>query len=108
MLRKRFPIPALCFLSLIFYFFYTPSAKETIPKQEVVCYECHEEIKSIKVGNKHAPLPCSRCHGQLTEHLKDPEKHPGTNLELSLCGKCHPSQYETLMSVNLKASGRMS
>jgi len=107
MSRKLFFISTPCFLSLIFYLSYAPSANETIPKEDATCYPCHEEIKSLKVGNKHASLACSRCHRQLTEHLKDPEKLPGTNLELSLCGKCHPSQYETLMSVNLKSKAKV-
>ena len=107
MLKKMFFISIICFLSLIFYLSYARSAKETVPKEDATCYQCHEEIKSLKVGNKHASLPCARCHSQLTEHLKDPEKLPGTNLELSLCGKCHPSQYETLMSVNLKSKAKV-
>ena len=107
MLKKIFFISTICFLSLIFYLSYARSAKETVPKEDAKCYQCHEEIKSLKVGNKHASLPCARCHSKLTEHLKDPEKLPGTNLELSLCGKCHSSQYETLMSVNLKSKAKV-
>ncbi len=105
--RIRFTLPALCFLSLIFCFSCILSAKDMIPRQEAACYECHEEIKSLKAGSKHGPVGCSTCHSQLAEHLKDPEKKPGTNLELSLCGKCHPSQYETLMSVNLKSKAKV-
>ena len=83
------------------------SQKRPAPKEEVSCYQCHELIKSLKVGNKHASLPCSRCHAKLAEHLKDPEKAPETNLEFSLCGQCHPFQYETLMSVNLKSKAKV-
>ena len=72
MLKKMFFISIICFLSLIFYLSYARSAKETVPKEDATCYQCHEEIKSLKVGNKHASLPCARCHSQLTEHLKDP------------------------------------
>jgi uncharacterized CHY-type Zn-finger protein len=82
MFKKLFFISIICFLSLIFYLSYARSAKETISKGEATCYQCHEEIKSLKVGNKHALLPCTRCHSKLNEHLKDPEKLPGTNLEL--------------------------
>ena len=105
--RKLFFISALCFLSLIFYLSYARSAKEPISKEEAPCYQCHEEIKSLKVGNKHAPLPCSTCHTRLSEHLKNPEKAPATNLELTLCGKCHASQYETFMSVNFKSKAKV-
>jgi formate-dependent nitrite reductase cytochrome c552 subunit len=107
MFKKLFFISMGCALSLIFYLSYARSAKETIPKNEATCYQCHEEIKSLKVGNKHAPLPCGKCHGKLEEHLKDPEKLPDTNLELSLCGQCHPSQYETYISVNLKSKAKV-
>jgi len=105
--KKFFFISGICFFSLIFYLSYARSAKETISKEEATCYQCHEEIKSLKVGNKHALLPCARCHSKLNEHLKDPEKLPGTNLELSLCGKCHSSQYETYISVNLKSKAKV-
>lgn len=107
MFKKMFFIFFICSLSLIFYLSYARSAKETISKEEVTCYQCHEEIKSLKKGNKHASLPCGKCHGKLDEHLKDPGKLPETNLELSLCGQCHPSQYETYLSVNLKSKAKV-
>ena len=94
-------------LSIISYLSFAQSKKETIPKAEASCYQCHEEIKSLKVGNRHASLPCARCHSKLTEHLKDPEKIPETNLELSLCGRCHPSQYETFVFINLKSRAKV-
>jgi formate-dependent nitrite reductase cytochrome c552 subunit len=95
------------FLSFIFYLSLARSVKETVPKGEGLCLKCHEVIKSLKVGSKHASLPCARCHSQLAEHLKDPEKVPETNLELSLCGQCHPFQYETFVSVNLKSKAKV-
>ena len=107
MLKKMLFVSAFCFLSLIFYLTYALPARETIPKEDATCYGCHEQIKSLKVGNKHASLLCSGCHGQLSEHLEDPEKVPGTNLDPGLCGRCHPSQYETLMSVNLKSKAKV-
>lgn len=107
MLKRIFFVSIIGFLSLMFYLSYARSEKEITSKEDVPCYPCHEEIKSLKLGNKHAPLPCSRCHSKLNEHLKDPEKLPGTNLELSLCGKCHSSQYETYVSVNLKSKAKV-
>jgi formate-dependent nitrite reductase cytochrome c552 subunit len=95
------------FFSVIFYLSQARSAKQTIPAGEATCYQCHDVIKSLKVGNKHAPLPCSTCHAKLSEHLDDPDKTPVTNLELTLCGKCHASQYETFMSVNFKSKAKV-
>ncbi len=95
------------FFSLIFYLSLARPAKETVQKGDGLCLECHETIKSLKMGNKHVSLPCARCHSKLPEHLKDPEKIPETNLELSLCGRCHPFQYETFVSVNLKSRAKV-
>ena len=100
-------ILAFFFLASFFYFSSAHSQKGVISKEEASCYQCHEEIKSLKVQNKHASLSCAKCHSKLAEHLNDPEKLPETNLELSLCGQCHPSQYETLMSVNLKSKAKV-
>ncbi|MFB3886072.1 MAG: ammonia-forming cytochrome c nitrite reductase subunit c552 [Thermodesulfobacteriota bacterium] len=97
----------LSFLSFVFYLSLARSAKESTPKGEGVCLECHETIKSLKVGTKHASLSCERCHSKLAEHLKDPLNLPETNLELSLCGRCHPFQYETFVSVNLKSRAKV-
>ena len=105
--KKIFLTLILSILSLMSFFSYARSVKEAVPKEEATCYSCHEEIKSLKVGSKHAPLPCSRCHDQIAEHLKDPEKLPNTNLESSLCGKCHLSQYQTFTSVNLKSKAKV-
>ncbi len=84
MLKKIFFISIIGFLSLMFYLSYAGSEKETTSKEDVSCYPCHEEIKSLKLGNKHASLTCSRCHSKLDEHLKDPEKLPGTNKDLRI------------------------
>lgn len=74
---------------------------------ENACYECHEEIKFLKVGQKHGTLACTKCHGKLSEHLKDPGRSPETNLDLALCGSCHPSQYETFVAVNLRSRAKV-
>src|SRR5512143_1965975 len=71
------------------------------------CYECHEEVKALKEGSKHARLGCDVCHGRLKEHLADYEKvKPTTNLELSLCGRCHKDEYESLYKVDYEAQAR--
>jgi formate-dependent nitrite reductase cytochrome c552 subunit len=94
-------------LSLLLCLSSAHSQKAAISKEQAACYQCHEEIKSLKAGTKHASLACSKCHGKLTEHLDDPEKLPDTNLELSTCGRCHASQYETFTSVNMKSKARV-
>ena len=95
-------------LGLIVYPSLVRSQKRTLPKrEESPCYSCHELIKSLKEGNRHASLSCSKCHSKLNDHLKDPDRAPETNLELSLCGQCHPFQYETLMAVNLKSKAKV-
>jgi hypothetical protein len=38
------------------------------------CYECHDEIKAMKEGSKHASLPCKSCHDKLDTHVNNPEK----------------------------------
>ena len=95
------------FWSLVFCLSFAYSKKEPVPKGEASCYQCHEEIRSLKTGNKHLSLSCTRCHDKLAEHLKDPEKTPETNLELSLCGGCHRPQYETFIAINLKSKAKV-
>jgi formate-dependent nitrite reductase cytochrome c552 subunit len=108
MVRKGlFLVLAVSLLSLLFYLSSAYSQKGVLSKEEASCFQCHEEIKALKVGNKHGPLSCAKCHSKLAEHLKDPEKLPDTNLELSLCGQCHASQYETYISVNLRSKARV-
>ncbi|MGQ9638282.1 MAG: ammonia-forming cytochrome c nitrite reductase subunit c552 [Thermodesulfobacteriota bacterium] len=96
--------------SMIILIVYLPDAyskKDSISKQDLVCLECHEEIKSLKRGTKHAFLPCSRCHSKFEEHLSNWERSPETHLEASLCGQCHPSQYETFIQVNIKSKAKV-
>jgi len=58
MLRKvTLLIAPLLVLSLTLYITLARSAKETAPKGAAECYQCHEQIKSLKIGNKHSPLP---------------------------------------------------
>ena len=107
MSRRSSAVIAAVFCLSLFFFSHSYSKKETIPKEEASCYECHEVIKSLRAGSRHASLPCARCHGKLAEHLKDSDKVPSTNLELTLCGQCHPSQYETYVSANLKSKAKV-
>ena len=53
------------------------------------CYECHDEVKALKEGSKHAKLSCNTCHDNMAAHMKDPEKNkPVTIIDQALCGKC--------------------
>ena len=121
MLRKTVLLcTAFLVLSLVFYLSPARSAKVTPPKApspkieklagpkaEEECYQCHEGIKGLKVGNKHASVACTVCHGKVSEHLANPEVLPETNLELSLCGRCHPFQFQSLMAPNLKSKAKV-
>ena len=71
------------------------------------CYECHDEVKALKEGSKHAKLACAVCHDKLDAHLSDPEKNkPVTLIDQALCGKCHKSQYESFFNVNYDGGAR--
>lgn len=42
------------------------------------CYECHDEVKALKEGSKHAKLSCKTCHDNMDQHMQDPEQNkPG-------------------------------
>ena len=43
-----------------------PSGKAV---SQETCYACHEEIKGLKVGSKHARLACGTCHENLDKHV---------------------------------------
>jgi len=71
------------------------------------CYECHDEVKALKEGSKHAKLSCKTCHDKMDEHMKDPEKNkPVTIIDQALCGKCHKSQYDSFFKMNYEAPAR--
>jgi len=71
------------------------------------CYECHDEVKALKEGSKHAKLACTVCHDKMDAHMQDPEKNkPVTRIDQALCGKCHKSQYESFFKVNYDGGAR--
>ena len=105
--RWLLSISLVSLLTLTFYLASAQTKKEAPSRADATCYECHDEIKALKSGTKHAPIACGRCHSKLDEHLANPEKAPETNLELSLCGSCHKTQYETYVSVNLKSKAKV-
>jgi formate-dependent nitrite reductase cytochrome c552 subunit len=82
-----------------------PAAKQ-INDGRAKCYECHEEVKALKEGSKHAKLACDVCHGKLKEHLANYEAKPVTVIDQALCGKCHKDQFESFYKVNYEAAAR--
>jgi formate-dependent nitrite reductase cytochrome c552 subunit len=71
------------------------------------CYECHDEVKALKEGSRHAMLACTVCHDRLEAHMQDPEKNkPVTLIDQALCGKCHKDQYASFYKINYEAAAR--
>ena len=71
------------------------------------CYECHDEVKALKEGSKHAKLACTVCHDKMDEHMKDPEKNkPVTIIDQALCGKCHKNQLDSFYTMNHDGGAR--
>ena len=83
-----------------------PAAK-AVNDGRAKCYECHDEVKTLKEGSKHAKLACTACHDKLDAHMKDPEKNkPVTLIDQALCGKCHKEQYDSFLKVNYEGQAR--
>ena len=70
------------------------------------CYQCHDEVKALKEGSKHAKLACSVCHDKLDAHLKDADQKPTTIIDQALCGKCHKNQMESFYTLNREGGAR--
>ena len=77
------------------------------PVKEAVCFECHDEIKALKAGGKHAKINCISCHSGTAEHLEDSDKRPSTRFDHESCGGCHKDQYESFATLNLKKPARV-
>ncbi|WP_243371472.1 ammonia-forming cytochrome c nitrite reductase subunit c552 [Geotalea sp. SG265] len=82
-----------------------PSAKVNGDGREK-CFGCHEEVKALKEGSKHAKLACNTCHDKLKEHLNNAETKPVTIIDAALCGKCHKDEYVSSMLVDYEAPAR--
>lgn len=87
------------------------SSSQAITKDKPVepqqCFECHNEVKELHTGSKHAKLNCITCHSDLAKHLDDSSEKPKTNLEISNCAKCHKDQYESYMNINLASKAKV-
>jgi formate-dependent nitrite reductase cytochrome c552 subunit len=71
------------------------------------CFDCHDEVKALRAGGKHASLPCETCHAGLAAHVKEDGKvKPVTTIDAALCGGCHKDQYASFVKVNLEAPAR--
>ena len=51
-----------------------PAAK-VVNDVRAKCYECHDEVKTLKEGSRHAKLACTTCHDKFDAHMDDPEKN---------------------------------
>lgn len=72
--------------------------KEKAVKPEE-CYDCHDVVKELHTGGKHAKVNCVNCHGGLERHLNDPgpDTRPMTDVSWEACGRCHKEQYDSFM-----------
>ena len=69
-------------------------AGEGVSKE--TCYGCHEEVKALKEGSRHANLGCGTCHENLVKHAESQgDVKPVTKIDAALCGKCHKDQFES-------------
>ena len=83
-----------------------PKAKAA-PVDRNTCYGCHEEVKALKEGSKHAKLACETCHDDLAKHVDaNGEVKPVTRLDPALCGSCHKAQYQSFFTVSHEGGGR--
>ena len=82
-----------------------PAAKGSGPGAE--CYTCHEEIKALKEGSKHAKLACDICHDNLRKHIDSSgDVKPVTRIDQALCGKCHKDEFASFNKVDYEAQAR--
>lgn len=71
------------------------------------CYACHDEIKALKEGSKHAKLACAVCHDNLQKHIDSQgDVKPVTKIDAALCGKCHQNEYQSFFTVDYEAQAR--
>lgn len=84
-----------------------PGPKAVPDPSRDTCYQCHDEIKSLKEGSAHAKLACGVCHGNLAAHADSGGGTlPATSLDPAVCGKCHPNQYQSFFTTNLEGGAR--
>jgi len=85
----------------------TKTATKKVDDGRDQCYSCHDEVKAMKEGSKHASISCKVCHEKTTDHMNDPEKFkPVTIIDQALCGKCHKDQYDSFYKIHYDAIPR--
>jgi nitrite reductase (cytochrome c-552) len=81
------------------------AASERVSKE--TCYGCHDEVKTLKEGARHATLGCGICHQNLVKHADSQGNvNPITKIDGAVCGKCHKDQYDSFYRVNHEAAAR--
>jgi formate-dependent nitrite reductase cytochrome c552 subunit len=65
-----------------------------------VCYDCHDTVKKLHTGGKHAKVACAACHEGIDKHLADEKTRPGTKMAWEVCGACHKAQYESFLKTS--------
>ncbi len=85
----------------------SPAAKEANVKVDD-CYMCHDPIKSLHTGGKHAKVNCASCHSGLAKHLANPgpDTRPVTDTSWEACGTCHRDEIESFMKVAMHRPAR--
>jgi formate-dependent nitrite reductase cytochrome c552 subunit len=82
-------------------------AKEAKGDIKETCYQCHEEVKELKEGSKHAKLACSICHDDLQKHIDSSgDVKPITKIDSSICAGCHKDEYLSFFKVDYEAQAR--
>jgi nitrite reductase (cytochrome c-552) len=80
-------------------------SREGVGKED--CYGCHEEVKALKEGSRHANLGCVTCHDNLVKHAESQgDVKPVTKIDAAVCGKCHKDQYDSFRKVSHEAAAR--
>ena len=117
-MRRKLPpkllwiLPAVLLLPLVLGFRgLSPQAKKAAAAKaltgKAACYECHDEIKELKEGSKHAKLACETCHDGLAKHVDSSgAEKPITKIDPAICGGCHKNQYESFWKMNYDSAAR--
>ena len=83
-----------------------PVAKSNGDGREA-CYGCHEEVKALKEGSRHAKLACTVCHDGLQKHMESSgDIKPVTRIDAAICGGCHKDEYSSFFKVDYEAQAR--
>lgn len=114
MWEKQLFVPAIAIGALVILSLpvFTTAAKEK-PAAKMIndgrakCYECHDEIKALKEGSKHAKLACGTCHDNLKNHMESGgDVKPVTKIDQALCGTCHKDEFASFNQVDYEAQAR--